>query len=62
MHTQLISVASGFRNFLAVMSKTLSTPFSDWGNIVYIKRHKEFYEKHYTNEYIKWKKAEEKIT
>jgi hypothetical protein len=26
------------------MSKTLSTPFSDWGNIVYIKRHKEFYE------------------
>ncbi len=39
---------------------SIYNPFSDWGNIVYMKRHKEFYEKHYTNEYIKWKKAEEK--
>tara|TARA_Y100000590_G_scaffold410383_1_gene503386 strand:+ start:69 stop:467 length:399 start_codon:yes stop_codon:yes gene_type:complete len=39
---------------------SIYNPFSDWGNLIYMKRHKEFYEKYYTNDYIKWKKEEEK--
>ena len=39
---------------------SIYNPFSQWGEIIYMKRHKEFYKKHYTNDYIKWKKAEEK--
>jgi hypothetical protein len=39
---------------------SIYNPFSQWGEITYMKRNKEFYEKHYTNDYIKWKKAEEK--
>jgi len=35
-------------------------PFSDWGNITYMKKHKNFYDKYYANDYIKWKKKEEK--
>ena len=41
-------------------SSIIYNPFSDWGNITYMERNKEFYDKHYTNDYIKWKKAEEK--
>ena len=39
---------------------TMYNPFTSWGNITYMKKHKAFYEKYYTDDYIKWKKKEEK--
>ena len=35
-------------------------PFSDWGDLIYQKKHKLFYDKHYTNAYIKWERAQKK--
>jgi hypothetical protein len=39
---------------------SIYNPFSDWGDIIYQERHKDFYNKYYTNDYIKWKKTEDK--
>jgi len=35
-------------------------PFSDWGNLIYQKKHKLFYDKYYTNDYIKWERTQKK--